>query len=138
MSNRALIEHIEAINEQTGTNLVTIPDHWADYDVYTPEEMDRYLLETDYRELYKDVYGVRSKLSLKDMSDEMLKQAVDELVEKLDQEFEDQRDKINEKLDQMDREWSIAQLQAETEFDGEFDDIAEEFDDTTVTKKRFN
>lgn len=37
------------------------PDHWAGYGVSTPEELEKYLLLTDYSELHKEITGVRPR-----------------------------------------------------------------------------
>lgn len=43
--------------------------HWAELDVNTVEDLERYFLETAIWDLYKDVYGVRPRhMNLKAMS----------------------------------------------------------------------
>ena len=37
------------------------PDHWAGYGVRTPEELEKYLLLTDYSEFHKEITGVRPR-----------------------------------------------------------------------------
>jgi hypothetical protein len=36
-------------------------EHWASYGVQTPEELEKYLLLTDYSELHKELTGVRPR-----------------------------------------------------------------------------
>ena len=154
---RALVAHIEAINAKSDAwiaedpenrvagQIVTLPDHWADYDVYTPEEFDRYLLEQDYVEGYKELYGIRARVSLAYMTDEMLTQATDSIYEQLEANIEDQREYMAEDdaaADNLDDWWmaeTIASEDDELEAAGtEWDDIAEDFDDVTVVKQVFH
>ncbi|MCR9074343.1 MAG: hypothetical protein NXI18_22070 [Alphaproteobacteria bacterium] len=37
------------------------PEHWAGYGVRTPEELEKYLLLTDYSELHKELTGFRPR-----------------------------------------------------------------------------
>lgn len=37
------------------------PEHWAGYGVSTPEQLEKYLLLTDYSELHKEITGVRPR-----------------------------------------------------------------------------
>lgn len=37
------------------------PDHWAGYGVRTPEELEKYLLLSDYSELHKELTGFRPR-----------------------------------------------------------------------------
>ncbi len=37
------------------------PDHWAGYGVRTPEELEKYLLLSDYSELHTELTGVRPR-----------------------------------------------------------------------------
>lgn len=41
--------------------LVEDTEHWAGYGVTTPEELEKYLLLTDYSELHKELTGVRPR-----------------------------------------------------------------------------
>ena len=64
----ALVKHIEAMNKDADKkmaetkglwigHLVTDPMHWASYDVYTPKQFDRYMLETDHYYIMADRYS---------------------------------------------------------------------------------
>lgn len=71
MSNyEALKAHIEAINDRTREWLkedsrrwagivVSDPEHWAEYGIYTPEQYDRYMVLQSNYEVCKDVNGYR-------------------------------------------------------------------------------
>ena len=41
--------------------MVEDPAHWAGYGVRTPEELEKYLLLTDYSELHKELTGFRPR-----------------------------------------------------------------------------
>ena len=142
--SRALVKHIEAINatseawvaedpeHRIAGLLVTVPDHWADYDVYTPEEFDRYLLEQDYIEGHKDVYGVRYRGDLDDVSDADLRDMVTKMYDFAEAEMED----LREYIDELEAEDTEAD---ELEDAGtEWDEIAEDFDDVTKVKQIFH
>jgi len=145
MSNsRALVKHLEALNADSEAwvaedpenriagMLVTVPDHWADYDVYTPEEFDRYLLEQDYIEGHKDVYGVRYRGDLDDVSDADLRDMVTKMYDFAEAEMED----LREYIDELEAEDTEAD---ELEDAGtEWDEIAEDFDDVTKVKQIFH
>jgi len=115
-ASRDLIKHINALNadseawvakdpeNRTAGMIVDVPEHWADYDVYTPEEFDRYMLEQDYYEMYKSVYGFRPTVFMDEFSDGELLQMVDDLSEQLEAEFEDQREYLAE-LEELEAEW---------------------------------
>ena len=145
MSNsRALVKHLDALNSDSEAwvaedpenriagMLVTVPDHWADYDVYTPEEFDRYLLEQDYIEGHKDVYGVRYRGDLDDVSDADLRDMVTKMYDFAEAEMED----LREYIDELEAEDTEAD---ELEDAGtEWDEIAEDFDDVTKVKQIFH
>lgn len=80
MSNRNLAKHIESLNLEHDVHLIERLDHWADYNVYTPEEMDRYLLEEEYITLFKEVNGVKPRTDMDLLSNETLKKELDQLV----------------------------------------------------------
>ena len=66
-------------------------DHWADYGVHTPEQLDRYFLEVDVYEMHKEAYGVKGRhYNFKEMSNEDLQKELDHLAEvaKREQEIE--------------------------------------------------
>lgn len=48
--------------------LVEDPAHWEVYGVRTPEELEKYLLLTDYSELHKELTGVRPRDTVLSMS----------------------------------------------------------------------
>jgi hypothetical protein len=85
----ALVKHIEELNAKTqkwmdenpgswGGMIVTDPAHWAEYDVYTVEDFERYQLETYIYEGHKDAFGVKGRhYDFKSMSMEQLKEEAD-------------------------------------------------------------
>jgi len=143
-ASRDLIKHIQAMNAEAdewvskdpenrvADTLETLPEHWADYDVYTPEEFDRYLLEQDYIEGHKDVYGVRYRGDLDDVSDADLRDMVTKMYDFAEAEMED----LREYIDELEAEDTEAD---ELEDAGtEWDEIAEDFDDVTKVKQIFH
>ena len=93
---RNLVNYINEINASTQNwinedpdnrfagMLTSVPEHWTEYGIYTPAELDRYLLEDDYMYLYKEVNGYRSGQNLTNVSTTKLK----EIVGKLNNELE--------------------------------------------------
>ena len=142
MSSRDLIKHIEAINsqkqewaDQDPSNrfvgmLVTVPSHWAEYDVYTPEEFDRYLLEQDFVSLHKDVYGVRPGPAYTEMSDDDMQASIQSFYDALEAELEDQREYLEELADE-EADW-MAKVAAEVTEEAELDAAGTEWDDIDV------
>ena len=154
MSNsRDLVKHIEAINsqkqewaDQDPANrfvgmLVTVPSHWADYDIYTPEEFDRYLLEQDFVSLHKDVYGFRPGSAYTEMSDDDMQASIQSFYDTIESELEDEREYLAEMeaAENLMECWMVAPIDledAELQAAGTpWDDIAEDFDDVTVVKQ---
>ncbi len=154
--SRALVKHIEAINAKSEAwvaedpenrfagMLVTLPDHWADYDVYTPEEFDRYQTEQDFYEIYKSVYGFRpSSMLMEEYTDEELKIEVDGLYERAEAELEDVRE-LTEFMDIEEASWEMDCMFEDKEAaelhdaSTKWDDIAEDFDDVTKVKQIFH
>lgn len=41
--------------------LVEDPEHWAEYDIHTGEELAHYLAKETHRDLFKELYGVRPR-----------------------------------------------------------------------------
>lgn len=41
--------------------LVSDPKHWAESGIFTPEQLDRYLLTSSISDTFKDIYGVRPR-----------------------------------------------------------------------------
>jgi len=151
-NSRALVKHIEAINAQSRAwvaedpsnriagEIVTIPDHWADYGVYTPEEFDRYLLEEDYVGLYKDVWGIRYRGDLSTVSNAELKALIDSMYTRLEAEMEDQREYFAEiEADEAEYKAGLAHsIQFEKELEeasSKWDDLQEVFDASATIKK---
>lgn len=93
-----LLEHIKAINaeayeEMEKTEGLVIGmftedlEHWEEYGIHTPDEFDRYLLESAVYDMYKDVYGFRCKYSrLTEMSDEELDEELKRLSMKIEED----------------------------------------------------
>ena len=147
--SRALVEHIEALNAKTEAwvaedpenrfagMFVTVPDHWADYDVYTPEEFDRYLLETDYIEGHKDAYGFKYRGDLSKYSDDELREMTDSMYDQAEAELEDVRwleeMEADYRLEQIDMEDEEADILADA-YGTEWDDIQEDFDAEITVK----
>jgi len=141
--SRALVEHIEALNANSDAwvaedpenrfagSLVTIPDHWADYEIYTPAEFDRYLMEQDYLEGYKEIYGVRYNGSLNNVSDEDLCIITNRLYDTFEAEMDYKYE--TEYEDTAEEKFQNELLAAGSKWD----DIAESFDDVSLVKRIF-
>ena len=70
--------------------LATIPgltqdlEHWASYEVYTAEDLERYLLETTIWDMYKEVHGIRPRfMDMSSMSIKELEAEIDSLDKQL-------------------------------------------------------
>jgi len=93
-------------------------------------------MEQVFSELHKQVYGVRPSSELmSEYTDEEFKIQLEDFHKQAEAEMEYQE--INEELDQMDQEWSESQEAKENEFNGPWDDIAEDFDDVSTVKQTF-
>ena len=72
-------------------------DHWKEYGITTPAQLDRYFLETDVYEMHKDAYGVKGRhYNFKEMSNEDLEKELDSLC-KVAKESAEQEKKWEEK-----------------------------------------
>lgn len=58
--------------------------HWAEIGVLTMRDFLRYEMETQYSDLYKDVYGCRPRVNLSEMSYEELADETDYLMTQLE------------------------------------------------------
>ena len=64
-------------------------EHWAEYEVYTVEDFERYQLETLIWEVYKDAYGCRPRhMDFKSMTLDELKAEADFLCEQANLQYE--------------------------------------------------
>ena len=93
-----LLEHIKAINaeayeEMEKTEGLVIGmitedlEHWEEYGIHTPSQLDRYFMEQAVYDIYKDVYGFRCKYSrLTEMSDEELDEELKRLSMKIEED----------------------------------------------------
>lgn len=63
-----------------GFTLVTDPEHWAQYDVHTGEDLARYLAIEAHWDAYKDAYGIRPRgVNYDDMTIEEIEADIEEL-----------------------------------------------------------
>jgi hypothetical protein len=68
-------------------SLVSDPAHWAESDIFTPSELDHYLLVSSISDTFKDVYGVRPRhYDFNNMTVDELKALNDSLYDELDEE----------------------------------------------------
>jgi hypothetical protein len=79
-TNMTLADHIAALNSKTQAWIDEAPGrgaclyisdiaHWNSIGIHTVEDFERYELENDIWDTYKEVFGVRPRgLGLKDMS----------------------------------------------------------------------
>lgn len=97
-----LISHIISLNTQTqkwidedpenrwAGLLTEDPNHWAEYGVYTAEQFDRYMMETEYSEMYKEVHGMRPRRDLSHLTNEELSGEIASLYGMLDDNREEE------------------------------------------------
>jgi len=93
-----VIAHIEAINAATGSTWVLNADHWAGYEITTPEAFDRYVLTTSIWDAYK--YGLGFKphgMMMEAMSMEQLERELESVRASIDAnaEHEAERERVN-------------------------------------------
>jgi len=80
-SNAKFVADCKARGATFWTTTVADPAHWAEYGVYTVAQYERYGLEQDVWELYKDVHGFRPRhMDMKSMSDAELESERDSLI----------------------------------------------------------
>ena len=80
-----LLEHLKNINAKSKEKMKKEPglwigmitedlEHWKNYGITTPAQLDRYFLETDVYEMHKSAYGVKGRhYEFSKMSDDDLK-----------------------------------------------------------------
>ena len=88
-----LLEHLKNINAKSKERMAKEPglwvgmitedlDHWKNYGITTPAQLDRYFLETDVYEMHKEAYGVKGRhYDFDKMSDDDLKKEFEHLCE---------------------------------------------------------
>lgn len=78
-------DELKAYIESKYENLVSDPEHWAEYDIHTIDQLEYYLLLCDYVDLYKEVNGFKpfNYSQLKMLTFEELKKEFDFLAESL-------------------------------------------------------
>ena len=95
-----LLEHLKNMNAKSKEKMAKTPglwigmitedlDHWKEYGITTPAQLDRYFLETDVYEMHKEAYGVKGRhynfnaMSLQELKDEAdyISKACDEQME---------------------------------------------------------
>ena len=118
----ALVSHIEKMNAKTqlwidedpknrfGGMLVSDPAHWAEYKIYTPAQLDRYLDETTLYEMISSCTSksyARTVLS-RDMTDEEFKKEMDYWSKENEEQFA--RDKAEEEKNVKEFEARITDL----------------------------
>ena len=118
----ALVSHIESKNAEMqkwidedpknrfGGMLVTDPAHWAEYKIYTPAQLDRYLDETTLYEMISSCASksyARTVLS-RDMTDEEFKKEMDYWSKENEEQFA--RDKAEQEKNVKEFEARITDL----------------------------
>jgi len=94
----SLSKHIQKKNAETQTWLDENPEcmagmfiedlsHWHDYQVFTPEDFDKYLLKSNIWDAFKDLHGVRPRhMDLDNMTLEQLQAELDDLSKQFEEE----------------------------------------------------
>lgn len=72
--------------------MVTDPEHWAEYEVYTVEDYQKYMLSVDISECSKAAYGSRYRVNWQEMSMEELQELADSYGEAAAIQFEIERE----------------------------------------------
>ena len=95
-----LLEHLKNINakskekmekeEGLWIGMITEDlEHWKNYGITTPAQLDRYFLETDVYEMHKSAYGVKGRhYEFSKMSDDDLKKEFEHLCKVAQYEME--------------------------------------------------
>ena len=90
----ALELHIQSLNANARTSgfRMTIcedPKHWAESDVTTVAEFDRYMAIATYSDTFKEVYGCRPRMSYDSLSTEEINEQINSMFEELRYEAEE-------------------------------------------------
>ena len=80
---------INSENPDSGFRLVEDAAFWAADGIHTGAQLDRYLLEETYRNLYKEVRGFNDRSNLIDTSDEALSGMIEKFMSDLEDAAED-------------------------------------------------
>lgn len=113
--------------------LVEDPEHWAEFDIHTGEELAHYLAKETHRDLFKELYGVRPRhMKYDQMSVEEIKAKNDQLEQELIEE--------GEPMSQAEKaaweEGSEDDLTDEVDIEfGKYDDLEAEWDDKVYGKR---
>jgi len=95
-----LLEHLKNINAKSKEKMKKEPglwigmitedlEHWKNYGITTPAQLDRYFLETDVYEMHKNAYGVKGRhYEFSKMSDDDLKKEFEHLCKVAQYEME--------------------------------------------------
>ena len=119
MQKMELVKHIEAKNAKMqkwidedpknrfGGMLVTDPAHWAEYEIYTPAQLDRYL---DGESLYETISYCTSKsyarsviADLSDVSDEEFQKEVDYWSKQADIQFKEEKEAEKARVEEFEK-----------------------------------
>jgi len=84
-SNSKFVADCQARGADAWSTTVSDPDHWAEYGIYTVAQYERYNLEQDVWELYKDVHGFRPR-HMDSMSDAELESEYHSLLKQFEEE----------------------------------------------------
>lgn len=101
-----LIERLKELNEEArkwaaetqgrcAGELVEDPEHWAEYGIYTAEQLDLFLAQSTYTDLHKDAYGFRPSY---DLMSEMSLQEIEERIADLTRHAERDAEEEAERL----------------------------------------
>jgi len=116
---KELIAHIEAQNAKTQewvdadpTNrwagfIVTDPNHWEEYGIYTVAQYEHYMAQVDVVEMYKEVHGIKPRwMNMDEMSIEELEAELQSLcvIAQEQDEYYDHWSEMLEAQDKLDRE----------------------------------
>ena len=89
--NEAMAAKAEAEGWQGFGALVEDADFWAESKVFTADDLDRYLAESMYSDMYKDANGFRPRADLSRWSMEILEEEIKKLSDRIQEQIAEER-----------------------------------------------
>ena len=84
-STQDLASHLAALNaNRQYMTLVEDLDHWAEYGIHTPLQLDWYLSLSCVVDMHKDAYGFKGSWAAMPTTDAELRTQIDEMTEEIE------------------------------------------------------
>ena len=84
MTNNDLSNHIAALNARSNVSLTENLDHWAEYGIHTPLQLDWYLNLSCVVDMHKDAYGFKGSWAAMPTTDAELRAQIDEMDKEIE------------------------------------------------------